>query len=67
MKDFKILIIDEGLNQVDIDLERKILKNILTKYKDKTIIVVSHRMDNIDLFNRAIEFSNHKIIKDECK
>lgn len=67
MKDFKILIIDEGLNQVDIDLERKILKNILTKYKDKTIIVVSHRMDNIDLFNRVIEFSNHKIIKDECK
>ena len=67
MRDFKILIVDEGLNQVDISLERKILKNILSKYNDKTIIFISHRMENMDLFNRLIEFSNHKIKKDVCK
>ncbi len=67
MRDFKILIVDEGLNQVDISLERKILKNILSKYHDKTIIFISHRMENMDLFNRLIEFSNHKIKKDVCK
>ena len=66
-RNFNILIIDEGLNQIDIDLERKILKNILNKYKDKTVIVISHRLENMDLFNRVIEFSNHKIKKDVCK
>ncbi len=67
MRDFKILIIDEGLNQVDTNLERKILKNIIKRYFDKTIIVISHRLENMDLFDRIIEFSNHKIKKDVCK
>ena len=67
LKNFNILIIDEGLNQVDISLERKILKNIIKKYKDKTIIVISHRLENMDLFNHVIKFSNHKIEEDLIK
>ena len=67
LKDFNILIIDEGLNQVDISLERKILKNIINKYKNKTIIVISHRLENMDLFNHVIKFSNHKIEEDLIK
>lgn len=51
---FNILIIDEGLNQVDIDLERKILKRMFDKFKNKTIIVISHRLENIDLYDRKI-------------
>lgn len=58
----KILIIDEGLSSVDINLERKILKNILDY--DMTIIFISHRLDNIDLFNRMIEIKKGKIIND---
>ena len=58
----KILIIDEGLNMVDVNLERKILKNILNM--DMTIIFVSHRLDNIDLFKRVVELKEGKIIKD---
>ena len=54
LNNFNILIIDEGLNQVDIDLERKILKNLFNKYKNKTILVISHRMENIDLYDRKI-------------
>ena len=60
---FDILLIDEGLNQIDIDLERKILKNLFDKYYNKTIIIVSHRYDNKDLFNQIIEMSNGKVIK----
>lgn len=67
LKDFNILIIDEGLNQVDISLERKILKNIIKKYKNKTIIVISHRLENMDLFNRVIKFSNHTVEEDIIK
>lgn len=61
LNNFKILILDEALNMVDVDLERKILKNILNKYADKMIIVVSHRYNNIDLFNKIIKLENGKI------
>ena len=54
LKNSKIVLIDEGLNEIDINLERKILKNIFSYYKDKTIIIISHRLENIDLYNRVI-------------
>ena len=61
LKKFKILIIDEGLSQVDISLERKILKNIFKNYKDKTIIFISHRLDNLDLFDKLIKLDKGEI------
>ena len=54
LKPFNILIIDEGLNELDIALERKILKNIFNYFKNKTIIIVSHRLENKDLFDKII-------------
>lgn len=66
-KDFKVLLIDEGLNQMDVNLERRILKRLFSKYHDKTIIIVSHRLDNLDLYNRNIEIKDGKIIKDVRK
>lgn len=55
LKPFEILIIDEGLSQVDVDLERKILKNLFRNFKDKTIIMISHRLDNLDLFDNLVK------------
>lgn len=63
LKKFKILLIDEATNQIDAKTERKILKNIFNKYSDKTIIVVSHRTANMDLFNKVINL-NRKNIKE---
>jgi len=64
---FNILLIDEGLNQIDVSLERKILKNIFSRYQDKTIIFVSHRLENLDLYDHLIELENGLIKKDEIK
>ena len=47
-------MIDEGLNQIDIQLERKILINMFNYFYDKTIIIISHRKDNMDLYNRVL-------------
>lgn len=57
LTDFDILIIDEGLNQIDIDLERNILKKIINKYQDKTIIVITHRLNNKDLYDQVVKFN----------
>ena len=64
LKNFNILIIDEGLSEVDIDTERRVLKNMFRKYKDKTIIVISHRLDNMDLFDSVLRFNNCKVFKE---
>lgn len=63
---FNILIIDEGLSQVDVNLERKILKNIFSGFSDKTIIMISHRLDNLDLFDNLVRFENG-VVKKVCK
>lgn len=58
LKNSKILLIDEGLNAIDIKLERQILNNIFSKYKNKTIIIISHRRENLDLFDKIINIEN---------
>ena len=67
LKKFNILILDEALNQIDIDLERKILKKIFSKFSNKTIIVISHRLDNQDLYNRKLMISNGELIENVSK
>ena len=61
LKKTNIILIDEGLNEIDIVLERKILTNIFNYYPNKTIIIVSHRLDNIDLYNQIIKIEEGKI------
>lgn len=63
LRTFNILIIDEGTNQIDINLERKIIKNILKMYKNKTIIFISHRLDNMDLFDSLLELKDGKVVR----
>ena len=55
-----IYILDECLSNVDIELEREILKNILNYYQDKIIIYISHRLTNKDLFNRVFYLEKGK-------
>lgn len=49
-----VLILDEVFNEISISEEREILNNILLKYTDKIIIMISHRNSNKDLFNKKI-------------
>lgn len=64
LKDANIILIDEGLNAIDINLERKILKNIFNKYSNKTIIVISHRRENVDLFDKVIYLEQGNLINE---
>lgn len=54
LKNSSIYIFDESLNQVDINKERKILQEVFNYLKGKTIIYISHRFNNEDLFDRKI-------------
>ena len=66
LKQAQIILIDEGLSQVDVPLERKILSNIFDKFKDKTFIIVSHRLQNMDLYDRFIRI-DEGVLYEEVK
>ena len=43
-------------------MERRILKNLFKTYPDKTIIYISHRLDNLDLFEQFIKIQKGKVV-----
>jgi ATP-binding cassette subfamily B protein len=61
LKNSQIILIDEGFSQIDVCMERKILKNVFDLYSDKTIMIVSHRMENLDLYDRVIRIDNEAV------
>lgn len=57
LKTKSILIIDEIFNEISIEEEKNILKNIFQAYQDKIIIMVSHRNSNMNLFDKKYELN----------
>ena len=62
----KYIIIDEAMSAMDVSMERKILKDIMKNY-NKSIIMITHRLDNIDLFDRQIVIERGKVVNDVRK
>ena len=54
LKKSNIIILDEALSEVNITIERDIIKSICEVYKNTTLIYVSHK-DVSDLFPKVIE------------
>lgn len=54
LKESNIYILDETFSEMDVECERKILMNLFTEFKSKTIIVISHRFDNNDLYDKVL-------------
>lgn len=50
----KILILDETTNGIDILSEENIVRKVKEEY-DVTLILISHRYDNLKLFNKVFE------------
>lgn len=61
LRNSNILILDESLNGVEEHEEKKILKNIINIYNNKTIIYVTHRKETIKLFDRIINLKKEVI------
>lgn len=58
IKNSSIYIFDEALNQVDVNKEREILKNVFEYLQNKTVIYISHRFENSDMFDQKINMEN---------
>ena len=58
-----IYIFDEAFSQIDNKRRSIIVKNIFEYLKEKTIIVISHNMNNKDIFNRILKMEDGGIIE----
>lgn len=67
MNNSNIYLLDESLNEINIELERKILINMFEILNNKIVLLVSHRMNNSDLFDKIIHMENGMIKKIVCK
>lgn len=63
LKDKSIYIFDEATSNIDIDSEAVIMKNILELAKDKTVIIISHRLANVKDADNIYYISDGRIIE----
>ena len=57
----KIYIFDDCLSAVDANKEQKILKNLRIETKDKTTIIISHRVSTLEKSDNIIVLDNGAI------
>ncbi|MFZ1282173.1 MAG: thiol reductant ABC exporter subunit CydC [Ignavibacteriaceae bacterium] len=63
LKDSQIIIFDEINSHVDNLTEKKILETVSKIPKDKSILFITHRIVQMEIFDKIIVFSNGKIVE----
>ena len=61
----QILILDEATRSLDQTTEEEIIKNLVKKKNDITIIMISHNKNNFKYCDEIYEIKNRKIIKQD--
>ena len=57
-----IVILDEATSAMDNLTEESVMKEVITKLKDQTVIAIAHRLNSIIGFDRIIVFREGKIV-----
>ncbi|MBV9304504.1 MAG: ABC transporter ATP-binding protein [Acidobacteriaceae bacterium] len=59
----RILILDDALSSVDTVTEEKILKSLATVMRDRTTILISHRVSTVQNAHRIIVLSHGSVVE----
>lgn len=60
--DSKLVILDEATSAIDNITEHEIMENVLTKLKDRTVIVIAHRINAIEKVDMIYVMKDAKIV-----
>ena len=63
IKDPKVLLFDDCLSAVDADTEEEILKNLKERSKEKTTLIVSHRISSVMDANSIVVIDQGTVIE----
>lgn len=58
-----ILIMDEATNSLDIEVENEIMNDIFRECADKTIIIVSHRLNTVERCDKVFTLINGDLVQ----
>lgn len=58
----ELVILDEATSAMDNLTEENVMKSVMRKLKDKTVIAITHRLNSISGFDRIILFKEGKIV-----
>lgn len=58
----ELVILDEATSAMDNLTEENVMKSVMQKLKDKTVIAIAHRLNSISGFDRIILFKEGKIV-----
>lgn len=64
VKDPEILILDDAMSAVDANTEKNILDNLKNYRKDKTTIIISHRISQVQNCDNIIVLDDGKIVEE---
>ena len=61
-EDSELVILDEATSAMDNLTEENVMKSVMQKMKDKTVIAIAHRLNSIAGFDRIILFKEGRIV-----
>ena len=64
IKDSEIYLFDDCFSSLDSDTEDRIIRNLNNNFKDKTLLIVSHRVSCVKNADKIIVLENGRIIQD---
>lgn len=64
LKKAPVFMLDEATSALDLELEEKLLDQLLPKLKGHMLILISHRASSLRKMDRVIQFKHGQIIQD---
>ena len=62
-KNAKYIFLDEATNSLDANNERCIMQNLETFFKNRTVVVIAHRLSTVRNADNIIVLSKGKIVE----
>ena len=59
----KVLVLDEATSALDIDTEKEIMEGITKLKKNKTVLIVSHRLSTVSKCDALFKLDNGKVVQ----
>lgn len=61
-EDSELVILDEATSSMDNLTEENVMKEVIQRLKEKTVIAIAHRLNSIACFDRIVVFRDGKIV-----
>ena len=59
----KLVILDEATSALDVETEKTVVKNLLNKFRGKTIFFISHRLHNLVNADKILVMKNGSLVE----